>query len=143
MSILRRALVVAVVLLSVTACGPAGSSAGTGTCKPRAENPHQSKGTPTDIVGKARITCTVAAEEVTLYVQLQEKTNGKWQLFREGEPTTVRQVVIGKIYTAQAEAPCQRGTFRTAARGTGTLGGRRAGSMRWTYSQTVTDPCKR
>jgi hypothetical protein len=103
-------------------------------------NPHQSKGTPTDIVGKARISCTVAADSITLVVELQREQSGGWTSY-PAVTRLVAPVTLGKTYTAQAFTTCIHGTFRTAARGQGVLHGVTSGSAAWQYSQAVTDPC--
>lgn len=147
----------AVLIGLVIACGAPVSftGEGTGTCsvssdRPdddlqiKANNPHQSKSTPTDIVGKGVIRCTVPATNVTLFVRLEKRSaGGRWlPAANPDNAKFVGTVRPGNKYTVQDTVACQAGTFRTAARGEGTLGDRRSTSAAWTYSQVVIDPCK-
>ncbi|HSV66546.1 MAG TPA: hypothetical protein VLJ59_11645 [Mycobacteriales bacterium] len=147
---------VVVVLLGgqLSGCGALSPGEGTGNCSLRADapedglkvtvdDPHESHGTPGSMGGKARITCTLDVDEVVLKVQVQELVGGTWAVFAEntGDGRHVSPVKAGKQYTAQAFNPCKRGTFRTAARGSGILNGSKAASVDWKYSNTVTNPC--
>jgi hypothetical protein len=147
----------AVLVGQVIACGVpvSGSGEGSGKCsvssdRPdddlniQANNPHRSKNTPTEIVGKGTIRCTVAATNVTLFVRLEKRSaDGRWSpAVSPNNAEFIGAVVPGKKYTVQDEIACEAGTFRTAARGEGTLGGSRSASVAWTYSQVVTNPCE-
>jgi hypothetical protein len=145
---------------AASGCGALVPGAGTGNCsinadnpldgvQVRAENPHDSRGKPGWIVGKARITCTLAVDKVALKVRVEHRgSGGNWELFAENadeegqEGTVFGSVAPGRQYTSQATNRCASGTFRTAARGYGILNGSRSASMSWEYSQVVTNPCK-
>ncbi|WP_159841255.1 hypothetical protein [Nocardia sp. CY41] len=45
----------------------------------KAMNPHNSKGTPTDIVGKGSIKCTADIDSLYIDVELQRKEGGNWK----------------------------------------------------------------
>jgi hypothetical protein len=140
----RAWALIAVVVLTgvpVAGCGVLGIG-GTGGCRVTADNPHQSK-TPTDIVGKARVTCSVAADEVMLTVRLERQVGDVWVAPQGNEDLRLAPIVAGERYTVQQAIPCMPGTFRTAARGRGTLDGRPSQSVAWTYSRFVTDPCEK
>lgn len=59
---------------------------------------------------------------------------------------TVTPVVAEKEYTVQAAMSCPADgsthEYRTAGRGSGTFGGKPAGSAAWTYSKGVPVTCK-
>jgi len=141
----RRCLGAAAALLLVAASSACDASFGPGTggCRVTVDNPHESDGTPGDIVGKGRILCDVAADNVILYVKLQRQTAARWADVVSGESPEIGPVEPGRRYTRQVVATCQEGTFRSAARGEGRLGGQPSGSVTWTYSREVTDPCRR
>jgi hypothetical protein len=140
---MRHQLWIAIVLLLTCATAGCGGVdfGGSGTCHITADNPHESKNTPGDIVGKARISCTVAADEVELTVRLELRSGTDWVPIGTGVSRIVHPVVVNEKYTAQDSTACAPGMFRTAARDSGTLNGRQAASVMWTYSQTMTDPC--
>jgi hypothetical protein len=120
---------------------PAALGPGDGWCHVTADNPHESHGTPDDIVGKGRITCTTNLEKLTVVTQLESLVDGHWTVKAGPNPKEYAPVVAGTKYTGQSTARCESGTYRTGAQGWGVLGGREAGSTAWEYSQVVTDPC--
>lgn len=80
------ALVGVLVLLADGSCGgrspiqqgPANVSCHLDAVSVQANNPHQSKGTPTDIVGKVRATCTGSIDTLNIEAKLQrlDKASG-------------------------------------------------------------------
>ncbi len=105
------------------------------------EYPHESKGSPGWIVGKARLTCTVAAESLTVLARLQQRKNGKWDTVNEGR-ADYSDTTAGQKYTGQATAECRDGEYRTGASGNGVYRGKPSGSIAWEYSDSVTIKCK-
>ncbi|WP_328393420.1 hypothetical protein [Nocardia sp. NBC_00416] len=105
----------------------------------KAMNPHNSKGTPTDIVGKGSIKCTAAIDSLYIDVELQRKVGGSWQRVGGGHNEATKPAANTKI-VAQGTARCEPGEYRTAARG-GVYGGVPSQSSAWKYSDTVVDPC--
>lgn len=115
---------------------------GNASCTVRSDNPHGSKGTPGQMVGKTRYGCDQTIDSITVYVQIEQNVGGVWTvLARNGDGQTTPNPAAGATYTAQASSPCRSGEFRTASRGSGYYGGRPSGSMAWHYSQAVKDPC--
>lgn len=110
--------------LAMTAGCGAGFGPGTGGCTVATDNPHESRGSPGFIVGKARISCDVSAENVHLYVVLQQQVDGNWTDVVEGDQPLVGIAQIGRRESRQTVLLCRPGVFRTAARAKG----RRAGS---------------
>jgi hypothetical protein len=110
--------------------------------------PHQSRGTPTDIVGKVRVTCTGAIDSMTIEAKLQREDGGTWvDLPRSPNSTReVARVVADQKYTVQAEILCPADgsthNYRTGGMGKGVMGGKPAGSATWTYSKGVSVTCK-
>lgn len=108
--------------------------------------PHRSTGSPGYLDGKLQIWCegTEAPSVIWGRVKLQKRVAGVWVDVKgtDGE-RTISPVKLGKknkyvVWTQLLK--CQRGTFRTAAEGGGTLNGKKVQSA-WKYSQTVNDPC--
>lgn len=105
------------------------------------EYPHESKGSPGWIVGKARIKCTVDTESLTVFAQLQRRENGKWKTVAEGTQEYLDAKADMK-YTGQATVKCDDGEYRTGASGKGVHRGKPSGSIAWEYSDSVTIKCK-
>ncbi|WP_280244964.1 hypothetical protein [Nocardia abscessus] len=103
--------------------------------------PHESKGSPGWIVGKARLTCTVNADSLTVAAQIQRRENGKWKTVIE-EEVEYRNTTAGNKYTGQASIKCGDGEYRTGASGRGVYRGKPSGSVAWEYSDSVTIKCK-
>jgi hypothetical protein len=125
-----------VLLMPMPGCGSSGVRRDV-----KSNSPHESKGTPGDIVGKARFGCTAAVDSVTATVKIEELRSGDWVTVAEVDPSTIREPIAGKNYTTQAILNCSDGTFRTASRGHGCYQGRRSQSTAWDYSPAVKDPC--
>jgi hypothetical protein len=135
----RRAWLLAmatVLLVPMPGCGSSGVR-----CDVKSNSPHESKGRPDDIVGKARFGCTATIDSVTAYVEVQELRSGDWVAVAKAEPRTVTGPLGGQKFTTQAVLRCREGTFRTASRGHGYYQGRRSQSTAWDYSPAVKDPC--
>ncbi|WP_433598373.1 hypothetical protein ACQPXH_21710 [Nocardia sp. CA-135953] len=106
----------------------------------KAMNPHNSKGTPTDIVGKGSIKCTAAIDSLYIDVELQRKEGGSWKRVAGGH-NEVTKPAAGTKLVAQGATTCADGEYRTAARGGGVYGGVPSQSSAWQYSDTVVNPC--
>lgn len=119
----------------------AGAAPGNAACHVEANNPHHSKGSPGWIVGKGRISCTAAIDSLEVIVQLERKTGGQWAVVGEPGRNSKPAPQANEKVTAQGQFQCEKGEYRTAAKGSGVYGGRPSGSMAWQYSGTVTNPC--
>ncbi len=128
--------IAAVLLVPLPGCDSVGAR-----CEVTSNSPHQSKGTPNDMVGKARFACVAAVDSVTVDVKIQELRAGKWVDVAAADRETVPTPIVGKKYTTQAVMECSAGTFRTASRGHADYQGRRSRPTPWGYSPSVTDPC--
>ncbi|MGY1870438.1 hypothetical protein ACW9HL_05245 [Nocardia gipuzkoensis] len=105
------------------------------------EYPHESKGSPGWIVGKARIKCTVDTESLTVFARLQRRENGNWKTVDEGTQEYL-DAKAGMKYTGQATVKCDDGEYRTGASGKGVHRGKPSGSIAWEYSDSVTIKCR-
>lgn len=119
----------------------AGAAPGNAACHVESNNPHHSKGSPGWIVGKGRMSCTAAIDSLEVFVQLERKIDGKWVMVGEPGRNSQPAPKANEKYTAQGQFQCEKGEYRTAAKGSGVYGGRPSGSMAWQYSGTVTNPC--
>lgn len=133
------AVIIMIAPMSATACASF-SVQGNARCAVSAENPHNSKGTPSDIVGKSRFGCDTSIDSVTNIVRIEQSVNGRWTSVAQAE-RTVNRPAAGAQYTNQAALPCRKGQFRTASSGYGYYHGVKSQSSAWEYSQTVTNPC--
>lgn len=107
-------------------------------CDGRANNVHQSRGTPSDIVGKATGECT-AAVALQGYVEIQRKNrSGAWYSLKRTPFSFV--ATPSKSFTRQAATRCQSGTFRTHSYVVGTFKGK--SETRERYSGETRNPCK-
>jgi hypothetical protein len=113
---------------------------GTASCTVKSDNPHGSKGTPGDMVSKARYGCNQDIDSMTAIVQLQQDVNGKWVVIQENQQTT-QSPQANRTYTVQVAISCRSGVFRTASQGYGYYGGRPSRSTAWDYSLPMTNPC--
>lgn len=141
---LGRLLLVVVVGGSLNGCGGAVSfGPGLGSCQVTAENPRESETNPGSIVGMARISCRVEAQQIQLKVVIEHRVGSDWQFYagNDGDGEVFDPVMVNERYTARASAGCRSGEFRTAARGAGMVDGRSSQPSAWTYSSAVTDPC--
>ncbi|MER7452692.1 hypothetical protein ABTW96_20660 [Nocardia beijingensis] len=106
----------------------------------KAMNPHNSKGTPTDIVGKGSIKCTADIDSLYIDVELQRKEGGSWKRVAGGHNEATKPTAGTKL-VARGATTCADGEYRTAARGGGVYGGVPSQSSAWKYSDTVVNPC--
>lgn len=105
----------------------------------KANNVHQSHGTPTDIVGKASGKCT-AAVSLKGYVEIQRKnSSGAWYSY-ERTPFNFG-AVPNKSFTRQAATRCAKGTFRTHFYVVGTFKGQSQSQDK--VSGETKNPCSR
>jgi hypothetical protein len=134
----RAALLAGSVLLTVPVMS--GCAGGAITCSGKANNVHQSNGTPSDMVGKATGTCN-AVVEVTGYVEIQRYDNtsdrSRWRQYARSDFSLT--TIPGKQFTRQAAAKCAKGTFRTFSEVTGTYKGQ--SETRDDASDATTNPC--
>lgn len=110
--------------------------------------PHQSKRTPSDMVGKAFLTCSKPIEQATIEVKIQRQIDaGRW-VDHIHVPAKCGPFVMagGTKQVCQATAPCPKDRpdtlFRTAARAEGVHEGKAAGMSEWKASNGVKVPCK-
>jgi hypothetical protein len=135
------------VLMTASVASPAADAApgpGNANCHVeavKAMNPHQSKGTPTDIVGKGSITCNQTIDSLYIDVELQRKEGGQWRMVGTPGHNDKDHPAAGAKLVAQGATTCADGEYRTAARGGGVYGGVPSQSSAWEYSDTVVDPC--
>jgi hypothetical protein len=129
------------IVVAVGLGGCASTSAGNARCAVRSNNPHNSKGTPTDIVGKAQFGCDTAIDSVTAVVKIQQKVSGTWADVSGLADRTQPAPKANTQYVVQAAMACRPGTFRTASQGYGYYHGVRSQSTAWDYSAAVTNPC--
>lgn len=128
----------------VTGCSVSAGSEGTGNCTVKANNVHESSGSPGFIVAKMQITCSVALDRLSGTVKLQRRLRGLWiDIPFTANTQTETGTRAGKTYVIQTDTyTCRRGVFRSAARGSGVLDGRPSASATWQYGNPVTDPCR-
>ncbi|WP_225731590.1 MULTISPECIES: hypothetical protein [unclassified Nocardia] len=134
---------VLMVLITASVTSPAaGAQPGQGNanCHVQANNPHNSKGTPSDIVGKGTVSCNQAIDSVFIEVELQRNEGGQWKKVSGGSNNKTGPKANERL-VAQATTLCAKGEYRTAARGGGVYGGVPSSSKAWEYSQSVTNPC--
>ncbi|AHH16982.1 hypothetical protein NONO_c21840 [Nocardia nova SH22a] len=107
----------------------------------KAMNPHRSKGTPTDIVGKGSVTCSQGIDSLYIDVELQRKEGGQWKTVGTPGHNEKDHPSPGTKLVAQGATTCAAGEYRTAARAGGVYGGVPSQSSQWTHSDPVVDPC--
>lgn len=130
------------VVLPAADAAPGAGNANCNVEPVKAMRPHNSKGTPTDIVGKGSISCTAAIDSMYIEVELQRKDGGSW-IRVGGDRREIPRPAANTKYVAQGSTACRDGEYRTAARGGGVYGGVPSQSSAWEYSDTVVDPCKK
>jgi hypothetical protein len=78
MRIAGALMTVLLVTLCLSACKPP-ATAGVPVCVTSVDNVHQSKGKPTDMDVKARLTCQYASvEEAYMQVKIERQSGAKW-----------------------------------------------------------------
>lgn len=107
------------------------------SCTGKANNVHQSAGTPSDMVGKATGSCT-GVVTISGYVEIQGKIGPAWYN-KKRTTITAFNTVPNKSFTRQAATHCSSGTFRTKTVIKGTYKGQSHTETR--YSGAVTNPC--
>lgn len=131
-------------LLAVTLGGCGFSAdAGTGNCTVKANNVHQSTGSPGFMDAKMQITCSVSLERLSGTIKLQRRIDGSWvDVPFTSKSRAYENTRAGKTYVVMTDTySCRRGVFRSAARGSGVLDGRPSSSAAWEYGNAVTNPC--
>jgi hypothetical protein len=131
---------------AVVAVGLSGCSASLGgvRCDFTVNHPHESKGSPGWMEGKARLRCTGAIDSAEGVVKMQRYSQGKW---RDVSGTwfsrTITPVKPNTTYTIMtADKLCSDGTYRVAAKGSGVLKGHRRASIAWQYGGAAKITCK-
>jgi len=116
-------------------------------CLVVADNPHKSstaerKG-QLQIIGKGWFKCSAGPpRDVTVYVQVQQKTGAGWNKIANNSQPFTRVVVGRKSDPVPAVVlGCPSGTFRTAAKITGHDDNGTYLESDWSYSATEVDPC--
>lgn len=138
-----RKLVVAVLLLAAVVsagCSGGGGSGSSAGCEQTVDDPHESTGSPGNIVGKHRITCFGSVDSVKSEIGIQ-KYSGGWSTVGPYATSTITSPKAGTVYTKQKSIACGSGTYRTLAKITVTALGQ-IKSTPWTASpHDVANPC--
>jgi hypothetical protein len=148
---------VAALLAVIFACGGPVSGGGGPAPEPPpqaclivADNPHRSstadrKGLPPQLIGKGWFKCSAGPpQDITVYVQVQQKSGAGWNKVANNSQVFHRPAVGKRSDEVVAVAlGCPSGTFRTAAKGTGHDQNGDYKESDWSYSATVVDPCKK
>lgn len=118
----------------VTSCS---ASAGNITCSFNVQYAHESNGSPGYVDGKATLKCSGVVDYADVEVKLQKEVNGSWQDVPGSTGTRHIQPVkanTGYVTMSGGSIRCVPGTYRTAARGSGSLAGVGSRSFDWQYS---------
>ncbi len=137
-SALRTLSVLVVLSLVASACSELEVTP-TISCALKAENPHESSGTPGVILGKVRYGCN-APVTVDGRVVLQKKNSAGAWVDITNKTYFNRTVSPNRTYTAYSPSiSCRTGVFRTYAYAYGYTGS--GNDFAYSWSQTVVNPC--
>ncbi|MGH3429488.1 MAG: hypothetical protein ACRD3Q_13080, partial [Terriglobales bacterium] len=119
-ALLALTFVISGLISAVPAAASVPQAPGYVHCSVKANNPHESHGSPGWLVGKSQFWCSAKIDSLVNSVKLQKRVKGKWVDAAAPKNREIGSPEAGHKYTNQTlNYKCEKGTFRTASRGHG------------------------